>query len=93
MPARDLSIEPHPGGGAIMGRRPPARRGIGIDLNRRAVDGFRRGHPVGLRHGRAHRFLSGPGFQGRGPVQWASRAVALPSRSMTGGGARCRRAP
>jgi len=51
-----------------MRRRPAALRNIGVDLNRRATDGFRCGCPVGLHHGCAHRFLSGLDFQGRGPV-------------------------
>ena len=47
-----------------MRRRPAARRSVGVDLNRRAVDGFRCGYPVELHHGCAHRFLSGFDFDG-----------------------------
>ena len=65
MPPHDVWIEPFLGGGAIMRRKPPARRSIGIDLNRRAIDGFRCDCPVELHHGCAHRFLSGFDFQGR----------------------------
>lgn len=65
MPAHDLFIESHLGGGAIMKRKPPAQRSIGIDLNRRSIDSFRCDYPVELHHGCAHRFLSGFDFQGR----------------------------
>ncbi len=40
MPPHDVFPESHLGGGAIMKRKPPALRNIGIDLNRRALDGF-----------------------------------------------------
>ena len=53
------------GGGAIMKRKPPALRNIGIDLNRRAIDTFRCDYPVELHHGCAHRFLSDFDFDGR----------------------------
>ena len=47
-----------------MKRKPPALRNIGIDLNRRAIEGFRCDYPVELHHGCAHRFLSGFAFDG-----------------------------
>jgi len=65
MPPHDVFVETHLGGGAIMKRKPPAQRSIGIDLNRRAIDSFECGHPVELHHGCAHRFLAEFGFQGR----------------------------
>ncbi len=65
MPAHSTYLETHLGGGAIMRRKPAAQRSIGVDLNRRAIDGFRCGYPVELHHGCAHRFLSGFDFQGR----------------------------
>ena len=68
MPAHSTYLETHPGGGAIMRRRPPARRSIGIDPDRRPADSFRCGYPVELHHGCAHRFLSGFDFDGRGLV-------------------------
>ena len=37
-----------------MKRKPPAMRSIGIDLNRRAIDGFSCGHSVELVHGPPH---------------------------------------
>ncbi len=63
-----MYIGPFPGGGAIMRRRPPARRSIGVDPDRRAVDGFRCGYPVELHQGCALRFPGTFPFQGREPV-------------------------
>ena len=60
-----MYIEPFLGGGAIMKRKPPAIRNIGIDLNCRAIDKFRCDHPVELHHGCALRFLGTFPFQGR----------------------------
>ena len=40
MPPHDVYIEPFLGGGAIMKRKPPALRNIGIDLDLRALEGF-----------------------------------------------------
>jgi len=68
MPPHHTCIETHLGGGAIMKRKPPSQRSIGIDLKRRAIDGFACGHPVELRHRCAHRFLSGFDFDGGEPV-------------------------
>ena len=64
MPPHSTYIETHLGGGAIMRCKPPSLRTIGIDLNRRAIDGFRCAYPVELHHGCAHRFLSGFAFDG-----------------------------
>ena len=58
-------IETHLGGGAIMKRKPPALRNIGIDLNRRAIDTFSCAYPVELHHGCCHAFLSDFDFDGR----------------------------
>jgi len=65
MPPHDVYIEAFLGGGAIMKRKPPAIRNIGIDLNRRAIDSFRCDHPVELHHDCALRFLETFPFQGR----------------------------
>ena len=65
IPAHDVYIEPFPGGGAIMKRKPPAIRNIGIDLNRRAIDSFECDYPVELHHGCALRYLEAFPFQGR----------------------------
>ena len=64
MPPHSTCIETHLGGGAIMKRKPGALRNIGIDLDKRALDGFRCPHPVELVHGCCHRFLEGFGFDG-----------------------------
>ena len=40
-PPHDLYIETHLGGGALMRRKAPAMRSIGIDRDQRALDGFR----------------------------------------------------
>ena len=65
MPPHDVYIETHLGGGAIMRRKPPALRNIGIDLDARAIEGFSCDYPVERVHGCAHRFLAGFPFEGR----------------------------
>ncbi len=65
MPPHDTYIETHLGGGAIMQRKPPALRNIGIDLDSRALAKFRCDYPVELVHGCAHRFLAQYRYQGR----------------------------
>ncbi len=65
MPPHDTYIESHLGGGAIMKRKPPALRNIGIDLNQRALEKFRCAYPVELVHGCAHQFLADYDYQGR----------------------------
>jgi hypothetical protein len=65
MPPHDTYIETHLGGGAIMKRKPPALRNIGIDLNQRALEKFQCAYPVELVHGCAHRFLNDYDFRGR----------------------------
>ena len=63
-PPHDLYIESHLGGGALMRRKAPALRSVGIDRDRRALDGFKCAYPVELIHGCAHAFLSGFPFRG-----------------------------
>ena len=46
MPPHETHIETHLGGGAIMKRKPPALRNIGIDLNLRALAQFACDYPV-----------------------------------------------
>ena len=65
MPPHDTFIETHLGGGAIMQRKPPALRNIGIDLNERALERFHCDYPVEKVHGCAHRFLGEFPFTGR----------------------------
>ncbi len=63
-PPHDLYIETHLGGGALMRRKAPAMRSIGIDRDQRALDGFRCDYPVELVHGCAHEFLASFPFRG-----------------------------
>ena len=64
MPPHSTYIETHLGGGAIMKRKPPALRNIGIDLNARALSGFQCEYPVELVQGCCHRFLAEFPFDG-----------------------------
>ena len=65
MPPHETYIESHLGGGAIMKRKPPALRNIGIDRNERALERFQCEYPVELVQGCAHRFLADFDYQGR----------------------------
>jgi hypothetical protein len=65
MPPHDTYIETHLGGGAMMQRKPPALRSIGIDRNERALARFHCDYPVEEVHGCAHRFLAQFPFTGR----------------------------
>lgn len=64
MPPHDTYIETHLGGGAIMKRKPPALRNIGIDLDPQAINDFACDHPVELVTGCAHRFITNYDFSG-----------------------------
>jgi len=65
MPPHDTYIESHLGGGAIMRRKPPAQRNIGIDLDPQALERFQCAYPVERVLGCAHRFLADFAYQGR----------------------------
>lgn len=65
MPPHDTYIETHLGGGAIMQRKPPALRNIGIERNARVLERFQCDYPVERIHGCAHRFLADYPFNGR----------------------------
>jgi len=65
MPPHDTYIETHLGGGAIMKRKPPALRNIGIDLDQCALEKFQCAYPVERVHGCAHRFLADYNYRGR----------------------------
>jgi len=65
MPPHDVYIETHLGGGAIMKRKPPALRNIGIELNQKPLDSFSCDYPVEKIHGCAHQFLSSFQWHGR----------------------------
>ena len=64
MPPHATYIETHLGGGAIMQRKPPALRNIGIDRNARSIRTFRCAYEVELVHGCCHRFLAEFPFAG-----------------------------
>ncbi|MDE0263654.1 MAG: hypothetical protein OXJ37_14725 [Bryobacterales bacterium] len=64
MPPHATYIETHLGGGAIMQRKPPALRNIGIDRSARAIGAFRCEYAVELVHGCCHRFLAEFPFAG-----------------------------
>jgi hypothetical protein len=64
MPPHDTYIETHLGGGAIMRRKPPALRNIGIDIDPRALAQFDCDYPVQRINGCAHRFLAEYDYQG-----------------------------
>ncbi len=64
MPPHDTYIETHLGGGAIMKRKPPALRSIGIDLNARSIGTLCCDYEVELVHGCCHRFLADYPFEG-----------------------------
>lgn len=65
MPPHETYIETHLGGGAIMKRKPPALRNIGIERNARTLAAFACDYPVELIHGCAHAFLAQHAFGGR----------------------------
>ena len=56
MPAHSVYIESHLGG-AIMKRRPPAQRNIGIDVDASAIEQFRCDYEVELAHDCRHDYL------------------------------------
>ncbi len=62
---RYIYIETHLGGGAIMQRKPPALRNIGIGVAARALQRLRCDYPVEKVHGCAHRYLAEYSFTGR----------------------------
>ena len=64
MPPHATCIETHLGGGAIMQRKSPALRNIGIDRGARAIAAFRCQYEVELVHGCCHRFLAESPFAG-----------------------------
>jgi DNA adenine methylase len=65
MPPHEIYIESHLGGGAIMKRKLPALRNIGVERNQRVLDRFQCDYPVELVHGCAHRFLADFDYRGR----------------------------
>lgn len=66
-------IETHLGGGALMRRKPPALRNVGIDRDARALARFECEYPVELVHGRVPRFVAGYAVRGHGAQSTATR--------------------
>lgn len=64
MPPHSVYIETHLGGGALMRRKPAARRNIGIDVDARALSAFECDYPVEMVQGCCHRFLADFPFDG-----------------------------
>lgn len=64
MPPHNTYIESHLGGGAIMKRKAPALRNIGIDLDPQAIGDFECTYAVELINSCAHRFLADYDYQG-----------------------------
>ena len=57
MPRHSTYIESHLGTAAILKRKPPALRNIGIDRDARAINAFSCEYPVELVHGCCHAYL------------------------------------
>jgi DNA adenine methylase len=64
MPPHSTYIETHLGGGAIMKRKAPSIRSIGIDIDPQPISDFEEPYPVDLIHGCAHEFLKNFEFTG-----------------------------
>ena len=64
VPPHSVYMETHPGGGAIMRRKPAALRNIGIDLDARALAAFECAYPVELVRGCAHEYPARYPFDG-----------------------------
>jgi len=65
MPPHDTYIETHLGGGTIMRRKPSALRNIAIDLDPKALSGFKCEYPVEKINSCAHQFLSSYAYDRR----------------------------
>ena len=64
MPPHNTYIETHLGGGAIMKKKPPAMKNIGIDIDSAPLESFECDHPVELVNGCAVDFLKNYEFKG-----------------------------
>lgn len=65
MPPHETYIETHLGGGAIMMRKQPAQKNIGIELNSKAIASFKCNYPVELLNTCSHEFLKNYSFTGK----------------------------
>jgi DNA adenine methylase len=64
MPPHDTYIETHLGGGAVMGKKPPARHSIAIDIDPEPLAAFECAYPVEKVNACAHRYLREYHFAG-----------------------------
>jgi len=64
MPPHDVYIETHLGGGAIMQRKHPSLKSIGIDIDPAALKKFECSYPVDLLNECAHNFLRNYDYTG-----------------------------
>ena len=64
MPPHETYIETHLGGGAIMKRKPPAVKNIGIDIDPEPLSQFDCAYPVHLVNDCAHHFLTHHPYSG-----------------------------
>ena len=64
MPPHSVDSESHLGGGALMKRKPPAERSIGVDRDAQALEALACAYPVERVHGCTHDFLSSLPFRG-----------------------------
>ena len=77
MPPHATYIETHLGGGAIMKRKAPSLRNIGIDLNPDAIKDFECPYPVELVEGCAHNFLKTFPFTGNEELVYCDPHIKL----------------
>lgn len=81
MPPHATYIETHLGGGAIMKRKAPSLRNIGIDLNPDAIKDFECPYPVELVEGCAHNFLKTFPFTGNEELVYCDPPYLLRTRT------------
>lgn len=81
MPPHATYIETHLGGGAIMKRKAPAMRNIGIDLNPETIAAFECPYPVELSLGCAHEFLQKFPFTGTEELVYCDPPYLLRTRT------------
>lgn len=65
MPPHETYIETHLGGGAVMQRKPPTTRNIGLDLDPDSLAQFSCDYPVQLVNVCAHEFLANYAYSGK----------------------------
>lgn len=82
LPPHDTFIETHLGHGAVMKRKPPARRSVGIERDENVLSRFSAPYPVELVHGDAAAWLEAFDFASAGRVAiYADPPYLLETRS------------